>query len=137
MMSDYSGTPLIKKLGIKSGYACLELNAPSSYFEWLGRLPDQANFGESDGPFDFIHWFLTRESDFTEGLGDVAAAIKPTGMIWVSWPKGTSKIPTDINRDVIRNYILDTTDLVDTKVCAVSDDWSGLKFMIRKEKRKG
>lgn len=135
MTAGYSGTPLLKKLGIKSDFQCLAINPPTPYLEWLGELPDGAQFQGAGAPYDFIHWFLTTDEALSNELSDLIPLLKSTGMIWVSWPKGSSSIPTDINRDIIRTHILENSDLVDIKVCAVSDDWSGLKFMIRKEKR--
>lgn len=135
MIPGYSGTPLLKKLGIKADYGCLAINPPSPYLEWLGELPEGAQFEGATAPYDFIHWFVTTEEELSSGLTDLVSILKSTGMVWVSWPKGSSSIPTDINRDLIRTHLLQNSDLVDIKVCAVSDDWSGLKFMIRKEKR--
>lgn len=135
MTPGYSGTPLLKKLGIKPDYICTVINPPTDYFEWLGELPPDSSFKVKSELYDFIHWFIKSEEELSENLNRLTATLKPTGMIWVSWPKGTSNIPTDINRDKIRTHLLQNSDLVDVKVCAVSDDWSGLKFMIRKEKR--
>lgn len=135
MTPGYSGTPLLKKLGIKADYSCLAINPPAPYLEWLGELPEGGHFEGATVPYDFIHWFVTTDEELSGGLAELASALKSAGILWVSWPKGSSSIPTDINRDLIRTHLLQNSDLVDIKVCAVSDDWSGLKFMIRKEKR--
>ncbi len=135
MTQGYSGTPLLKKLGIKADFQCLAINPPTSYLEWLGELPEGAQFQGATAPYDFIHWFLTANEELSNEQSQLIPLLKSTGMVWVSWPKGSSSIPTNINRDMIRTHILENSDLVDIKVCAVSDDWSGLKFMIRKEKR--
>jgi hypothetical protein len=135
MTSGYSGTPLLKKLGLKPGFTRHVINAPATYIEWLGELPMEAGFDVASKSFDSVHWFVTSAEELSRDLEAVAGRLKNSGMLWVSWPKGTSSIPTDINRDMIRTYLLQNSDLVDIKVCAVSEDWSGLKFMIRKEKR--
>lgn len=135
-VAGYSGTPLPKKLGLKDGQAAAFVNLPAS----LDDLKSAANFiscrnglGEATG-FDVVHIFSKSKAELTEILAKARQAIKPTGMIWASWPKKASKVETDITEDTIRELAF-PLDLVDVKVCAVDSIWSGLKLMIRKEKR--
>ena len=88
----------------------------------------------NDRTFDLVHWFATSSKDLESGIGEVAKGLKPDGALWISWPKRASKVATDITEDVLREVIL-PTGLVDIKVCAVDEVWSGLKFMFRKELR--
>ena len=130
--SGYSGTPLIKKLGIKPGFSILALNAPKNYYDLLGSLPPEVQIADSDETdIDFIHDFETLLPHLQDALPSLRKKLKINGMLWLSWPKGTSKISTNLNRDIIRELVLQT-DLVDVKVCAVDENWSGLKFVIRK-----
>ena len=133
MNSGYSGTPLIKKLGIKEGMKVLLINQPADYFDMQGEnISDQlCNKSESA---DFIHLFAKTNNEFETEMKRIVKRMKPSTIIWVSWYKKTSKIPTDITEDVIRNYALQN-DLVDVKVCAVSDVWSGLKLVVPLAKR--
>jgi len=131
----YSGTPLVKKLGIKEGNSILIVNPPDNYIELLGGLPPnihRALPGEIN--IDFIHYFETSLSTFEQKFFQLKEQLTRDGMLWISWPKGSSKVETDLNRDIIREYILHT-DMVDIKVFSVDEIWSGLKFMIRKELR--
>jgi hypothetical protein len=133
-MAGYSGTPLPRKLGLKPGAAARVIGAPIDYRELLGVVPDGVTFdGERD--LDFVHVFVTERHDLTNQLLRLQDEIKPNGMIWVSWPKKSSKVPTDITEDTIREVAL-PMGLVDTKVAAVTDVWSGLRLVIRKENRK-
>ncbi|WOK08066.1 DUF3052 domain-containing protein [Imperialibacter roseus] len=136
-MAGYSGTPLAKKLGIKEGSKVLLVNRPSHYFELFDDFPIDALVHESQtvDVYDIIHFFTTSKDDLHAQLPKLKDKIEQNGMIWVSWPKGKSKIPKDLIEDDIRNLML-TIDMVDVKVCAVDDDWSGLKGVIRVEKRK-
>ena len=132
----YSGTPLFKKLGIKPGLKVCAINPPAGYKELLNvespvtltRLPHQASL---------IHLFAPSASVFYKVMEQLKPVIQnnPEIVIWVSWYKKNSGIPTDLNEDLIRDYALSTT-LVDIKVCAVTDQWSGLKLVVRKNKRK-
>lgn len=137
----YSGTPLPTKLGLKDGQRVCFVNLP----EGLGHLRDSAAFAAVEekgdwqsfagvGGLDVIHGFTTSRRDLEAGLAAMMAAIRPAGMIWVSWPKKASKVPTDITEDTIREICL-PIGLVDVKVCAVDEIWSGLKLMIRKDRR--
>lgn len=135
-MAGYSGTPLAKKLGIKEGDKLYTKNAPSHYLELLAPLPIgvEVTARLSDN-LDLAHFFTHKRSELEKSLPALMEKIKQNGMIWVSWPKKASKLPTDITEDVIREVAL-PLGLVDVKVCAVDEIWSGLKLVIRKEKRK-
>jgi len=132
MTAGYSGTPLIKKLGIKEGFCLRLVHAPEHYAELLGPLP--LGVADASRDCDFVHAFYKERTLFARELGGLMAAIKRDGMIWISWPKKTSKVPTDMTEDVVREVAL-PIGLVDVKVCAVDEVWSGLKLVIRKELR--
>lgn len=132
----YSGTPLVKKLGIKTGMKVLLRHAPENFDEIVGELPDDVTLATAigNGDFDFVHFFVRNSADLDAELEVLSRQIVPHGMIWVSWYKKASKIPTDVTEDVIRD-LARAIGLVDVKVCAVDDIWSGLKLVIRKENR--
>ncbi|MEL6916216.1 MAG: DUF3052 domain-containing protein [Bacteroidota bacterium] len=133
--SGYSGTPLAKKLGIKEGFTILLVQQPEHYFDLFMDLPRIKLLKTTkDGTADFIHFFSTHKKDFEKQSVRLKSALRKTGMLWISWPKGSSKIPTDLSRDYIREYLL-SNGLVDVKVCAVDGDWSGLKFVYRLKDR--
>ena len=134
--ASYSGTPLAKKLGIKEGYSLLLVNEPKHYLSLFEDMPE-VNYVENQKAesVDFIHLFCTDKAKFEKHSLQLKPTLKMTGMLWVSWPKGSSKIKTDLDRDYIREYLL-KNGLVDVKVCAVDQDWSGLKFMYRLKDRK-
>ena len=136
-MHGYSKTPLARKLGIKEGFSILLVNPPDHYFELFVDFPK--NMKEVDDPnngsLDFIHLFCTSNGYLEKETYRLKPLLKKTGMLWVSWPKGTSEIETDLNRDIIREYILSEIGLVDIKVAAIDDDWSGLKFVYRTKDR--
>jgi hypothetical protein len=129
-MAGYSGTPLAKKLGIKDGFHLKLINAPDYYFDLFTDLPANL-FIENDAniKLDFIHFFTKDKSEYEVLLPHLMHKLKPSGMIWASWPKKSSKVATDVTEDIIRNYALQI-GLVDIKVCAVDDTWSGLKLVI-------
>lgn len=131
----YSGTPLIKKLGIKPESVVLLINEPGEYFDLLETDIRDQLVKKSATP-DFIHVFVKNNKEFESEMKKLKAICKknPTVTIWVSWYKKTAKIPTDLTEDVIRNYAL-KNDLVDVKVCAVNDIWSGLKLVVPVSKR--
>ena len=132
----YSGTPLAKKLGYKPGMRALVDGAPDDYMDWLQPLPaDVTLVAKTSKDIDLIHLFTDKKSDLRSKLPKYMDRISPKGMIWVSWPKKSAKVPTDITEDVIRAVAL-PLGLVDVKVCAVSEVWSGLKLVIRVELRK-
>ena len=134
-MTGYSQTPLIKKLGLKEGYQFYVSGTPVGYAALLGKLPDLAVQKSRLGKnLDFIHYFTKSQKELEAFLPKALNSIKRNGMIWISWPKKSSKIPSDVNEDSIRTAAL-PTGLVDVKVCAIDDTWSGLKLVIRKELR--
>lgn len=132
----YSGTPLPQKLGLKPGSSVLTLGAPKDYKSWLAPIPAKAKFvakAPSSGA-DIVHLFVKSLAEFDKQLPKARKAMKIDGAIWVSWHKKSANIPTDVTEDLIRARAL-KTDLVDVKVCAVTDIWSGLKLVIRKHLR--
>ena len=138
--SGYSGTPLSRKLGLKAGQAVAFVGLPDS----LSHLRDAAEFRRielapdwralPEGARDVIHLFTRSAAEVDLALPVLRDLIEPDGMIWVSWPKKASKVATDVTEDVIRNRALADV-LVDIKVCAVDAVWSGLKLVVRKERR--
>jgi len=130
MPAGYSGTPLIKKLGIKEGHNVLFVNEPVHYIDLLGELPRGVSRITSNVSVDFIHFFTKEKEELIAMLPQLKSVLKKNGMLWVSWPKKASKVPTDISDSVVREEGL-AVGLVDTKVCAVDEVWSGLKFMYR------
>jgi hypothetical protein len=135
-LAGYSQTPLSKKLGIKPGSIVLTLAAPRDYRDWLAPLPADVSFvaKSKKAHCDIAHVFVASLAELTRALPVARNAIKPDGAIWISWYKKSAKIPTDVTEDEIRPRAL-ATDLVDVKVCAVTDTWSGLKLVVRKRLR--
>ena len=135
-MAGYSGTPLAEKLGIETGTKLLALNAPKDYPTLLAPLPDGVAIAvkPKKSGSDIVHLFVKSSAEFERDLPKARAAMTVDGALWVSWYKKSAKIPTDVTEDLIRNRAL-KTDLVDVKVCAVSDVWSGLKLVVRKHLR--
>ncbi|MDB5031907.1 DUF3052 family protein [Mucilaginibacter sp.] len=126
----YSGTLLAKKLGIKAGYTISLINVPPNYFGLFTDLPIDIKITKNeDVNKDLIHFFTKQKTELANLLPQLKAQIKPDGIIWVSWPKKASKVVTDITEDYIRNYAI-SIGLVDIKVCAVDEIWSGLKLVI-------
>lgn len=135
MTTGYSKRSLVQKLGIKPGFTILLLNAPPDYAHTLGPLPNEVTVTESlDGPLDFIHFFTKSQTELESRFNDLKQALAYDGMLWVSWPKKASKIETDLNGNIIREIGL-ANGLVDVKVAAVDEIWSGLKFVYRLEDR--
>lgn len=133
--SGYSGTPLVKKLGIKPPMKLLIINAPKEYKSWLGDLPEDVRLiTKPKPPIEAVHIFATESIFLDATLSKLRHELKQDGFIWVSWAKKSSKIPTDITEDTIREIAL-PLGFVDIKVCAVSELWSGLKLVIRKSER--
>jgi hypothetical protein len=135
-MAGYSDTPLWKKLGYKTGLTSYVDGAPSQYLSML-FLPDDVEVAWLTSPesdMKFVHLFAIDASGLRKKLHLYRRQIAPDGVIWVSWPKKSSSVATDITEDVIREAAL-AIGLVDIKVCAVDEVWSGLKLMIRKEQR--
>ena len=137
MPAGYSGKPLAAKLGFKPGMNVIFINPPESYPKDLGKLPDAITIKKRlAGSFDLIHVFVTREADLLKRLPALAKAIADKGMLWISWPKGTSSMETDLNGNIVRSTVLkNQKTLVDIKVCAVDEDWSGLKFVFRRKQQ--
>ena len=134
-MIGYSGTPLPKKLGIKTGFRLYVKNSPANYEELISPMPEDVQLMRRlSRELDMIHFFTKSQTELTANIEKFMARIKQDGMIWVSWPKKASKVPTDVTEDVIREIIL-PLGLVDVKVCAVDAVWSGLKLVIRKKNR--
>ena len=131
----YSGTPLAKKLGIKEGATVVLLEAPDGFEAELDPLPDGVEIVRRlvDG-CDVVVVFVTARADLERHWPAVTAALTPAGGFWVAWPKRASKVPTDLTEDVLREVGL-PTGWVDNKVCAVTDVWSGLRFVLRKQLR--
>lgn len=135
MTSGYSGTPLAQKLGLASGMRAWFHNMPDSVRAEID--PEALNIDEvaaASAGLQCAHIFITERADLERQVQALRSLIAPNGFIWVSWPKKASKVPTDVTEDVIREVAL-PTGLVDIKVCAVDDVWSGLKLVIRKELR--
>ena len=134
-MPGYSGTPLAKKLGLKEGQRVALLGAPVGFRETLGPLPPGIRWQfDLRAPIDCALLFAPETAALETMLEPAAAALTPAGMLWVTWPKKASKVPTDLTEDRVRARGL-AVGLVDVKVCAVSDVWSGLKFVRRLKDR--
>jgi hypothetical protein len=131
-MTGYSGTPLWKKLGFKAGARVCVPNAPPGYHEWVAPLPDGATIHAmgGKGDCDIVHIFVDSLAALERELKRARTLIRRDGAIWVSWPRKSARIATDIDENCIRSLAL-KTDLVDVKVCAVSEVWSGLKLVVR------
>jgi hypothetical protein len=137
MTAGYSGTPLQKKLGIKPGMSIALLHAPPEVETTLGELPEGVITSRRlTGHRDLVLIFITRQVDLASQIPALTSAIAPNGMIWVAWPKRASKIDTDMTEDAIRDIVLPSSGLVDVKVCAIDQVWSGLKLVIRKTERR-
>jgi hypothetical protein len=135
-IAGYSGTPLINKLGIKEGTTVLVMNAPAHYGKLLGPLPAGVRLIDRTArDLNFVHLFTSQRRELQTQLTRLRKQIEDAGTLWVSWPKKSSGVATDITEDTIRNTAL-PLGFVDTKVCAVDETWSGLKLMIRRENRK-
>jgi hypothetical protein len=135
MPAGYSGTPLAKKLGLKEGTRLLVIDPPADYGQWLDELPSTLRRDAAlTKATSVIHLFTGSRSELSSRLSRLRKSMNPDAAIWVSWPKKSSKVPTDVTEDVIRELAL-PMGLVDIKVCAVSEVWSGLKLVIRKELR--
>jgi hypothetical protein len=136
MTAGYSGTPLARKLSLKPGMRTWWDGIPDAVRDEIerdGLALDLLNRPEA--PIEAAHIFVTLRAEMEDKLRALRPLMAPSGFIWVSWPKKASKVPTDITEDGIREVILPDTDLVDVKVCAVDDIWSGLKLMVRRERR--
>jgi len=135
-MPVYSGTPLAKKLGIKAGCRLRPESAPRNYLQLLAPLPDDVTISSRQKKgIDIWHLFMKSGNRLKSRLESLTTEMDDNSSIWVSWPKKSSKVKTDITEDVIRKIAL-PLGLVDIKVCAIDEIWSGLKLVIRKELRK-
>jgi len=134
-MAGYSGRSVVQKLGIKPGFCIFVAGAPAAYSEIVGQLPAEVTMAARlKAPLDMVHVFATEAAGLAGKLRRYRAAIAPDGMIWVSWPKKASGVSSDLTDVVVRNTAL-PLGLVDIKVCAIDEVWSGLKFVIPKEQR--
>lgn len=134
-MAGYSGTPLGKKLGLKENFRCVAVEAPDKYFDWISPLPADVKFMRTGKDLDFVHIFVKDLKTFSRQFVAWKKLLKKDGMMWISWPKRSAKVPTDLDENIIREFGL-KNGLVDVKVCAVDDTWSGLKFVYRLTDRK-
>jgi hypothetical protein len=134
-MAGYSGTPLAKKLGIKEQTTVVAVGAPRGYRGLLDPLPAAVKFSSKiDKTTDIVHVFSTDKAELSRALGSYRKTLQPNAAVWVSWPKKSAKVPTDITEDVVREVAL-PLGFVDIKVCAIDEVWSGLKLVVRKELR--
>ena len=136
----YSGTPLAKKLGIKESFNIKVINQPDYYLDLFSDLPASAKIiygsvANDDEKKNLIHYFTKESGELGKSIVKLKSEIKQDGIIWVSWPKKSSKVPTDITEDVVREIAL-KNGLVDIKVCAIDEIWSGLKLVIPVKDRK-
>jgi hypothetical protein len=131
-MAGYSGTPLVQKLGIKPGHHVALVGSPTGFIDTLGKLPDSVIVlgPRSRAACDVVVFFAANSSTLTKGFGRLAARLKPAGGFWVGWPKKASGVETDLTEDRVREVGL-AAGLVDNKVCAIDETWSGLRFVIR------
>jgi DUF3052 family protein len=134
-MAGYSGTALAKKLGIKEGSRVFVVDAPKDYAKLVEPLPPDVRLvPRVDAQTDLVHIFASERKRLRGALESALAKLQPAGTIWVSWPKKASKVETDITENTVRELAL-PLGLVDVKVCAVDEVWSGLKLVLRKENR--
>jgi len=134
-VAGYSGTPLSKKLGIKPGSRVYVVDAPPGHRKLLAPLPDGVEFvPRLSETTDLVHVFSTRKAQLEKALPAIRKKMKANAVVWVSWPKKAARVATDLTEDVVRELAL-PLGLVDVKVCAINDVWSGLKLVVRKALR--
>ena len=134
-MAGYSGTPLVQKIGIKPGSRIILRNHPPTFLSDLGTLPGGAECTERlTGKADVVVCFTDRKSELVRNFASLASRLNPAGMLWISWPKKASGVATDLNENIVREIGLEC-GLVDVKVCAIDETWSGLKFVVRLKDR--
>jgi hypothetical protein len=134
-MAGYSGTPLIQKIGIKPGQRIILRNHPASFLKDLGSLPEGAETTDRlAGKANVLVYFTDRQAALRKDFSALAQRLVPDGMVWIAWPKKASGKETDLDENIVRKIGLDT-GLVDVKVCAIDETWSGLKFVIRVKDR--
>jgi hypothetical protein len=135
-MAGYSGTPLVKKIGIKENHRVLLIAAPDGFSKTLGKLPAGAKvLKNAEAPVHVVVGFARSRSDVSANFAETVSQLDQAGMIWISWPKKASGVATELDGNIVREIGL-AMGLVDIKVCAIDDVWSGLKFVIRKENRR-
>jgi len=133
--TSYSGTPLVRKLGFRPGMRAHYVDAPEHVRRLIGELPDGVRVLKRPATdLDLALLFVTERAALARALQALQPKLQPAGMIWVAWPKKASKVPTDVTEDVVREVAL-PRGLVDVKVCAIDEVWSGLKLVIRKDRR--
>jgi DUF3052 family protein len=134
-VSGYSGTPLVQKLGIRAGARLFVRSAPDNYCELLAPAPAGVRtVRRMSASTDLAHLFATRRAELATALTSARRVMRDDAVIWVSWPKKASGVPSEITEDIVRELAL-ALGLVDIKVCAVDATWSGLKLMLRKSER--
>jgi hypothetical protein len=134
-MAGYSGTPLVQKIGLKAGHRLILRNHPASFLRDLGKLPDDVVAGERlSGEADVVVFFTDRRAALEKNFPLLAGKLRPDGMLWIAWPKRSSGKATDLDENLVRDTGL-AFGLVDVKVCAIDEIWSGLKFVIRLKDR--
>jgi hypothetical protein len=134
-MAGYSGTPLVQKIGIKAGHRVVLRNHPASFLRDLGKLPEGVKYGDRlGGKANVVVFFTDKLAALEHDFSALARTIESDGMLWIAWPKRASGLPTDLTEDVVRRVALER-GLVDVKVCAIDDTWSGLKLVIRLKDR--
>jgi hypothetical protein len=135
-MASYSGTPLAQKLGIKPAMTVVVINEPANYRKLLGRGAEGVEFSDRmRSGSSFVHFFTMPRNELEKELPMLREKVADTGTVWVSWPKKSAGLPSDVTEDVIRAVAL-PLGFVDIKVCAVDETWSGLKLMVRRADRK-
>lgn len=133
----HSAKPTAQKLGLGAGMRAIAVNSPSPYAKLIGGVPSGVVMGRRlSGRFDLVHFFATKRSELRRRLPALRRALEPNGMLWVSWPKKTSCVESELDGNLVRKTVMSCDEtLVDVKICAVDDDWSALKFVIRREAR--
>ncbi|HEX2383617.1 MAG TPA: DUF3052 domain-containing protein [Acidimicrobiales bacterium] len=136
MPAGYSGTPLAKKLGVKEGHVLVLLGAPEGFVDELEGMPEGVTVrGRATGTADVVVSFHTERADLERRVPKLIDVLDVDGGLWIAWPKKASKVPTDVTEDTVREVFL-PLGLVDNKVCAIDDVWSGLRVVWRKERRR-
>lgn len=129
-MAGYSTTPLRKKLGIRPGMRVAFIHEPKHFRALLDEVSDIDIHTRLGKTHDYIHYFTQKQQDLRKQFPQLMQALAKNGMLWISWPKGSSKLPRDVNENVVREIGL-ASGMVDVKIAAIDDDWSGLKFVFR------
>ncbi len=138
-MAGYSGTPLPRKLGIKPGHRVAVVGVPPNFLDVLGDLPEGVRIIaglRGTKPFDVIIWFVKRQAVLNKRFSSIAGRLDAVGGLWVAWPKQASGVATELNGNIVREVLLES-GLVDNKVCAIDETWSGLRGVVRIRDRPG